>query len=772
MSGSYYALNSKINNLQAEINAITPVPPLPPTANIVTTNTAQTITGLKTFSVLPKSSVVPSAGNDLVNKTYADGLVSTIPTLQQVLDAGSLANDDSITLQSTSLPSNLILSPTSIDISETAGSTIFQNRQTKSDILVKTINGITGDFTETKIDANTGLSVELFNGTLGAVQTSSVLGTNSLTMSNGLGGVFDSEILIENPNSFSEVRATFDDIGSGITAVGSVKSQSGQSDYSTSVSDGTGNVGIKTLITGAGVVLDTNIATDGTILATSVDNVLLSGLTQAISFQNGGIQNFSQTQATSTLADTTLKYLDGSFDIECKSIAQSGQASVISSAKNLSTTVNASSTDFISSLGAVGNLTYNSDDTFAPITVSNYGYQINATNALGGFTYNDNTPSANITNSVGTTTTASTASHTLTSSSASGGSIHSLKLETPVSGNALIAHTVTAGASRNLNLTTTGDFLITSDNLTATSSNLGITSSTTGYTSSPALTITNTNTSGGNTNGVPSIETYKSGRIAVASDVIYSQAYFANNYLGTKTEFAKIESSVRNTGAGNDDGSIAFSGLINGVQTEFFRVNGADSENNMFLPLDMNGQAIKSSSGNLNMDTSSSSGTGQITLTPKSGQSVLIRSVADTTNDFIRINPQVSANNQQVLMTATDTGTGFINSINLLNLTNRPFIELKADFGGAINKSIQLDANGAGSSNNRITAYDGQTNLPFQIDASTYTNGSIELKVQDTTGDLVLTSTNIQSSTAGGNSGQHLRIKLNGVYYKIKLEDD
>ena len=32
------------------------------------------------------------------------------------------------------------------------------------------------------------------------------------------------------------------------------------------------------------------------------------------------------------------------------------------------------------------------------------------------------------------------------------------------------------------------------------------------------------------------------------------------------------------------------------------------------------------------------------------------------------------------------------------------------------------------SSNNKITAYDGQTNLPFQIDTSGYTNGSIELK--------------------------------------------
>jgi hypothetical protein len=131
------------------------------------------------------------------------------------------------------------------------------------------------------------------------------------------------------------------------------------------------------------------------------------------------------------------------------------------------------------------------------------------------------------------------------------------------------------------------------------------------------MTITNNNPSAGATTGVPSIKYSKTGKNAVAGDTIASQHYYANNSAGTSTEFAKIEASVRNTGVGNDDGSIALSGLINGTMTEFFRVNGADSENNMFLPLDMNGQSIKSSSGNLGISTASSTGTGTITLTPK-----------------------------------------------------------------------------------------------------------------------------------------------------------
>lgn len=155
-----------------------------------------------------------------------------------------------------------------------------------------------------------------------------------------------------------------------------------------------------------------------------------------------------------------------------------------------------------------------------------------------------------------------------------------------------------------------------------------MTSNAVGYNSTPTLTIVDSLATAGATTGVPSIKYNKSGRNAVAGDVIASQHYYANNSAGTSTEFARIEASVRNTGVGNDDGSIALSGLINGVMTEFFRVNGADSENNMFLPVDMNGQSIKSSSGDLNLTASSSSGTGQVTLASKA-------QVPTSTNDMV-----------------------------------------------------------------------------------------------------------------------------------------
>jgi hypothetical protein len=325
----------------------------------------------------------------------------------------------------------------------------------------------------------------------------------------------------------------------------------------------------------------------------------------------------------------------------------------------------------------------------------------------------------------------------------------------------------------------------------------------------------------------------------------------------------------------NDDGSLAIlcatqSGGVN-VMAEFLRLNGADNENNSFRPFDLNGNALKTSTGDLAIDTTASTGAGNLTLTakpngnialsttgaggagvisattangninltttglgdivifsedtstitgksgltlqtvvagsnlaltsagsinatstggnialsaatstgagiitlaPKNAAYVNIPSQSDATNDYIRINPQTSANTQQLLMTATDTTTSYVNSINLLNLQYRPYIELKADFGGANNKSLQIDINGADSSNNKITAYDGQTNLPFQIIANNPSgNGSIELKVNDTSGDLILTGTNLEAVSAGS-ATNFLRIKINGVYKKIQLYHD
>lgn len=164
-------------------------------------------------------------------------------------------------------------------------------------------------------------------------------------------------------------------------------------------------------------------------------------------------------------------------------------------------------------------------------------------------------------------------------------------------------------------------------NTTGTNNSLIVTDKGVGYTTNPTLQLNNTSATVGNTVGVPTISYYKSGRNAIGGDIIASQSYYANNYSGVKTEFARIEASVRNTSLNNDDGALAFlcatqSGGVNVFQ-EFFRLNGADNENNSFRPLDMNGNSLRSSSGDLTLDASASSGTGNIYLRPKVSSSII-----------------------------------------------------------------------------------------------------------------------------------------------------
>jgi hypothetical protein len=296
-----------------------------------------------------------------------------------------------------------------------------------------------------------------------------------------------------------------------------------------------------------------------------------------------------------------------------------------------------------------------------------------------------------------------------------------------------------------------------------------------GYTTNSQLTLQNTNATAGNTTGVPAIETYKSGRNTVLNDVIMSQQFNANAYTGAKTTFAKIECSVTGASAPTGiDGALDFYTCINGANQNVFRLNGADNENNTFRPFDLNGNALKTSQGNLEINSTSSTGTGTITIAPKADQAVIIPAQVDPTSDFIKLFPSIPGipHTTRILSQATDNATTWVSTIDILNQNIQPQIEIKADFGGVINKSLIFKTDGAGSSNNKIISYDGQTNLPLQIDTSGYANGSIEMKVNDTTGDLLFTGTNIQSGTSGGNSGQHLRIKLNGTYYKIALQDD
>ena len=74
---------------------------------------------------------------------------------------------------------------------------------------------------------------------------------------------------------------------------------------------------------------------------------------------------------------------------------------------------------------------------------------------------------------------------------------------------------------------------------------------------------------------------------------------------------------TENVIAGNQDGTLSLFTSVNGTLSEVMNFNGAQNENNSFRPLDVNGNALRTASGDLTIDASTSSGNGIITLATK-----------------------------------------------------------------------------------------------------------------------------------------------------------
>jgi hypothetical protein len=195
------------------------------------------------------------------------------------------------------------------------------------------------------------------------------------------------------------------------------------------------------------------------------------------------------------------------------------------------------------------------------------------------------------------------------------------------------------------------------------------------------------------------------------NEELYRMSVLGNTPTLANQEFARIEVSCTNLGATGNDGTIDFWASVNGTISEVFRMNGADNENNSFRPLDMNGQDIKTSSGSMVISTTSSTGTGNITINAKAN---------------------ISSTSVNTSMTATGN----------LVLTGTNDVTISSTQGCAVQSVLGAGPVGA-----------------------VYTNpGSVELQA-DT--ELKLTGA-LTSATAGGASG-FLQITINGTPYKIAL---
>lgn len=166
-----------------------------------------------------------------------------------------------------------------------------------------------------------------------------------------------------------------------------------------------------------------------------------------------------------------------------------------------------------------------------------------------------------------------------------------------------------------------------SNSCATTNGSMTLNTSGAGYTNTFQIALQNNNSTVGATTGVSSISYYKAGRNAATSDVIGSEHYYAKNSAGTKVEFARVEAQARSTTAGLESGYWGVNVSLSGVMTNFLNCNSNTNSINVAKNIDMNGQLLKTSSSNITIDASTSSGVGSIIQTLKAGANLIINNL-------------------------------------------------------------------------------------------------------------------------------------------------
>lgn len=201
----------------------------------------------------------------------------------------------------------------------------------------------------------------------------------------------------------------------------------------------------------------------------------------------------------------------------------------------------------------------------------------------------------------------------------------------------------------------------------------------------PVLILNNTNATGS-----VAMEIYKAKpTAAVNGDVLFTQSVYGKDSGNAKQEFTRINHTVRDITAGVEDGSIEFGCFVNGAVTTFLQINGNENDINMLRPLDFNvpsgasasNATIKLSGTNstdLEINGSTSNGTGHINITSKTGtvvnvaNSILINAGASTGAGNVTITPKAVGgylilNNLPTSVVGLPTGAVW-NNLGVLNI--------------------------------------------------------------------------------------------------------
>jgi len=195
---------------------------------------------------------------------------------------------------------------------------------------------------------------------------------------------------------------------------------------------------------------------------------------------------------------------------------------------------------------------------------------------------------------------------------------------------------------------------------TGTYASIALTNSSAGGALNPMLNLVNTNTTGS-----VAMEVYKNKPVAgVAGDVLFNQSVFGKDAGNARQEYTRITHTIRDNTSTNEDGSMEFLCYNAGSVTTFLQLNGVENEINIYKTLDLNGNAIRTITGDMAISTAPSATTGNMNITAKGGMNLNtglgLSSVSTSGNVLLRTNAGSATIEATTGLTNT-TSTGNIN---------------------------------------------------------------------------------------------------------------
>jgi len=279
-------------------------------------------------------------------------------------------------------------------------------------------------------------------------------------------------------------------------------------------------------------------------------------------------------------------------------------------------------------------------DNSSNLTTGVFGVSAQENTAEMGVSFNNTTVGSEYQGQGNITTNAGGTTCLLTSANIAGASSHLLRFEVPLTGDALIEHQV-VGATRNLDITTPGQFSVVAGSAggfsiatpagafqTAIAGNAsgsligsGVnhifrTTSNTSTASTPTYLF---QSEGASTASYPAIKLDRPVPASAVQQVIGSIGMWADDASGVTREYVRLQAKTENVSAGNVDGTLQVLTCIDSSSSpiEIFNFNGGQNEINTFRPFDLNGNALRTSQGDMTISTSASAGNGVLTLATK-----------------------------------------------------------------------------------------------------------------------------------------------------------